>query len=431
MVIGRNGSNAAPRAGEAVGLAARRGFRRPSLTLVLVGADAKRERSQSDRESRGGFWTAGSGVEIRLLVPSDARSSRTMVGPTGVWANAQSGRVIRGFAESRGALANSRFTSDPFVAGVTDRPTHNLLLMSGQRHKLLRSMVIPSFLPAAVGPLTPKLRDVRDHCVRRLLATCCGDLIADFVEPLARAGALESVGVPEVAQSTITPMLQSLVGSLEPYSDHVLPGSSVVSSLRIARVLATCAREHPPVGLQARLIEALKRDGISEADVTFTAPVVLHGGYENPLNFLSSLVGLAAEDPTRFSASARRWPGGVVEETLRLRPAARRVLRWDTGSKDGSAPSEMVWIDLESANRNPEVVRSAKPNYAAPPKHLTFGYGPHRCPGLYLARLLGRLVVEGLLELPAAALRNAVLQRRDATIACGIRSAHTSWQRDG
>jgi cytochrome P450 len=352
-----------------------------------------------------------------------------VAGPQDFWDSEQPRRIVQAFNECRDALNDQRLTSDPYAAGVTDRPSHNLLMMSGQPHRVLRGLVIPFLTPAGVAGLSPGLTAARDHYLRRLFAAGTGDLITNFVEPLVCQAALESVGIIQQARPVIAPLLRSMVGMLEPEDDHAVRGEAMSASIGIAAVLNRHGRDGNAEGLHRSLLEAHAQGEISKEDLNFTLPVVLHGGYENPLNYLGSLVAIAAEDPAQFRASARAWPEGLMEESLRLRPPARGVARWATAAcpSIGAAAGDPVWVDLESANQDATVFGSpAQPDYAAPPRHPSFGHGSHRCPGVHLARLLGRLVIDGLLMLPEAVLREAVVAWRVGVVGRGVTAVRLS-----
>jgi cytochrome P450 len=339
------------------------------------------------------------------------------------------GHVLTGFADCRAALAGPGFTSDPRSGGLTDKRPENLLLMSGQRHRLLRGLITPFFNQSAIARLTPRLQAVRDQHLHRLLQAGEGDLIRDFAEPLAATGIVEAVGIPENLQPRILSAVRGMTGLLEPDMDVSDQRRTMMASVRISQLLRREAQNGRAHGLYKHLIEARARGEITSAAVDVTLPVVLHGGYENPLNFLGALIANAAGNAEEFCAAARSSPEGAIEETLRLSPAARGVLRWKVGDRrsDPASRAEAVWIDLEAANRDAAFFESPlRPNYASPQEHLAFGFGSHHCPGTHLARLLGQLVLDGLLRIPDRALERAVVAQHVRTVARETTSAQIS-----
>jgi cytochrome P450 len=159
------------------------------------------------------------------------------------------------------------------------------------------------------------------------------------------------------------------------------------------------------VGLHADLLEACAAGSITQPQAAFTVPVVLHGGYENPLNLLGLLVLQASEDIERFRRHAASDRVHLIEETLRTAGAVHRVVRWwaEDVPERGARRGDAVWLNLARANHN---LGNGKG------KHLASGWGHHRCPGVHLAHFLSELVIDVLLALPRTAVADAVVTTR-------------------
>jgi cytochrome P450 len=123
----------------------------------------------------------------------------------------------------------------------------------------------------------------------------------------------------------------------------------------------------------------------------------------------------------------------AIEESLRLRPPVMFVLRGcvqDT-TVDGvpiSAGQRLI-VGSASANRDEQVFDDADEFRADRPnadQHLTFGFGPHVCPGASLARTVTRIGLEMLLDrFPPGTLRSAADYRYENVptfFECGPRS---------
>jgi cytochrome P450 len=94
---------------------------------------------------------------------------------------------------------------------------------------------------------------------------------------------------------------------------------------------------------------------------------------------------------------------GAVEEVLRLDPpaftGARTVSAPVTVAGRDMRPGERVLLVYGAANRDAVVFPGAEEFTLdrSPNRHLTFGYGVHRCVGLHLGRSEVRIAVEELL----------------------------------
>jgi cytochrome P450 len=180
------------------------------------------------------------------------------------------------------------------------------------------------------------------------------------------------------------------------------------------------------------VLEEAAREGVIPVKLARSTPVVmLHGGYENPLNQLGCLIAWAVADPERFRELAVSAPAALFEEVLRVFSPLRRVARWVTsdGECDGRPlkRGELVWVDLESANLDHRQFSSpGELDLARKGGHLGFGYGRHLCPGAALARLEGQVLIRSLLSIPADLFHELTVEWRDGIVGRGPMSIATS-----
>jgi cytochrome P450 len=110
--------------------------------------------------------------------------------------------------------------------------------------------------------------------------------------------------------------------------------------------------------------------------------------------------------------------GRLVDEVIRLHPPEpllRRVAVEPTDLGQGEvAAGERIDVAVRVANRDPAVFPDPeKVDLSRPVRHISFGAGPHRCPGARLARVETVAALGALLEVmpgfrvlqPRAALR--------------------------
>lgn len=156
---------------------------------------------------------------------------------------------------------------------------------------------------------------------------------------------------------------------------------------------------------------------ITTGQAGFTTPVVLHGAFENPRNFLSSLAHVTLAEGSRRQSIT---PDDLIDDVLRNRIPVHRVLRWAETDSDevGSLDSaQAVWVEL--AGGRADGVGSGLP----------FGHGPHRCPGAGIARRMALVLVDSLLAHPAPP---EVLRagRHVGPVTQGLRELHVRWSAD-
>ncbi|MGB1249605.1 MAG: cytochrome P450 [Candidatus Promineifilaceae bacterium] len=137
-------------------------------------------------------------------------------------------------------------------------------------------------------------------------------------------------------------------------------------------------------------------DGLSDEQIVSNAAVLLFGGIETTEGMIANAFYHLFANPhslTQAVADPTILPA-VVEESLRLEPAATVIDRYttcDVRLRDANMKKgDLVRISLAAANRDPETFPEPdrfdpfRPNLKS---HVTFAQGPHVCLGIHLARL--------------------------------------------
>lgn len=291
-------------------------------------------------------------------------------------------RAFKDHAHFPSARAQARF--DP-VLNETDPPEHTRV----------RRAVAPYFAPGAIDALEPLARQVATGLLRENAGRAEVDLVGDFAVPYVERVAGGFLG--------LTPdECESLRARLAPYGDDAqMERFAQLYAWSAERIeAAACA---PGAGLAGRLfgdgaaLTAAEAAGLLKlfwvASITTTARLVAAA-------FLHLLRDPALREALR--ADPARIPA-LVEEAARMDPP--EFLIWRTageGAEIGGVAipaGAEVRLCLGAANRDPSRFRD--PHLLvlgrAPNPHLTFGSGPHVCPGSRLARLQVRVAVETLL----------------------------------
>lgn len=329
---------------------------------------------------------------------------------------------VRGWAECRAALTGSQLLSDPAAAGYELKPTYNMLLLDGDLHQALRRLVTGFLTRARVDDVGRRLAETGAGLVPALLDRPDVDLMADLAEPLVLDGILSTMEVPDDRRPQLGALAARMLGLLEPNLPPEERRRAASAALRATILFERDGSAGTATGFHA-VLEDAARDGLIPVRLARSSPVVmLHGGYENPLNQLGCVIAWAVDDPDRFRAAAATAPGLLFEEVLRVFSPVRLAARWAV-SDDGDLPvrrGTFVWVDLESANRDERRFPAAgELDLAKRRGHLGFGYGRHLCPGTGLARLEGLVLIRALAALPVELLRGFTVEWRGGELARG------------
>ncbi len=274
-------------------------------------------------------------------------------------------------------------------------------------HTQLRALINRGLTPKRVAALEPEIRASVRGTIAALRRSGGGDLVHDLAVPLPTAIIGQFLGVPEDDR-----------GQFHAWAGAVVRGTSGAAyhadHHRAARALYEYFaqrirhhRDHPGNDLISGLLIAdLEGQRLSEADVLGFCFNLVVGGIETTTNLLSSGAVLLHHHPhirQQLASAPDRIPA-AIEEMLRLETPVQGLCRTTTRELTlrgvGIAAGEKILLLFGAANRDER--EFANPDgfdldrVAA--RHLAFGYGAHYCIGAALARLMGRVAFEELLD---------------------------------
>lgn len=315
--------------------------------------------------------------------------------------------LVTGREEAVEAMRDAdRFTVDDprFSTAVVLGPS--MLSLDGDEHGRHRGAFAPHFRPMAVRD---GFDDWLDRRAAELVARFAGDGEAELrtalagplaVDTIARFLGLEGVGSADVL-GWYRHLADAIVGVSvgEPVSTEARRAVAQIQD-RVDEALAD--RGHPSLIRRIADGGALHADelGPSVAVLMFGAIETSEGMTANVLWHLLSRPALL--DRVRLDRSLLP---AVVEESLRLEPAAAVVDRYTTGRVQLGGVTipagDLVTISLAGANLDPATFEHPtrfdidRPNLR---QHVTFVQGPHGCLGLHLARAETIAAVHAVLD---------------------------------
>ncbi|MUN40933.1 cytochrome P450 [Actinomadura litoris] len=327
---------------------------------------------------------------------------------------------VRGWERCRSELAEDALVSDGSLAGLGQAESNNLLLMEGEPHQTLRRLVRSHLTKAHLDAVLVRLEAVADELLQTVLSDPEADLVTGLAEPLVLEAIMSVLGIPADRRARLGELTRKMLGLLEPDLPPDRRRVAVNAGMRATLLFERDAKAGRAAGFHAALEAAAEAGEIPVKTARSTPVVMLHGGYENPLNQLGCLVAWAVENPERFAGVAEDAPAVLVEEVLRVYSPVRLVARWAAADGEGFRRGQFAWVDLESANLDGD--RFAQPHdldFSRKRGHMSFGHGRHVCPGAALARLEGRALIAALRRIPPDVLGGFTATWRDGVVARG------------
>jgi cytochrome P450 len=301
----------------------------------------------------------------------------------------------------------------------------SMLSLDGSEHLRHR---IPFESPFRLGAVQTRFHQTVAGTVQQLLdglvAKGQAELRREFAGPVAVTTMITALGLENTQVTAVLGWYDTIVEAVtrvtagEPVSPD---GRAAFAALR-DNLLPTLKRD-PDSSLLAAASGLAQ--GLTDDQIVSNAAVLLFGGIETTEGMIANAFYLLLTNPEVFKIvhSKPDLLPVVIEETLRLEPAASVVDRYAVRDvRLGGAAiqaGDLVRVSLSGANRdpdtfaNPDAFDPFRPNLRS---HVTFAQGPHVCLGLHLARLEAQLALEGALKyLPRLRLESTGVARQSAS----------------
>jgi cytochrome P450 len=325
-----------------------------------------------------------------------------------VWNPALGIWMVTSFEDCKRVLGDRGETFAEINADVAfwfDGP--NMITVDGEDHRRLRDCLMPLFTREAVRRWERRVAEVVDELLTPLLEGRTDfDLIADFTR-IPTVIVAEMLGVPEERHEDFRRWSNTIAGGIA-YGNE---SPEVLAAMRQAsdEVNAYMTEEierHRQGTFDDVFSRMLAMAEMSEAEMRSTALVLLLAGYDTTAKLLSTALVAFEQHPDqrRLLAADPSLMPAAIEEVLRWAGVAHMVARVVQRETELAGtrlqPGDVVYALTAAADRDPS--RWPDPGRfdirRAPKSHLGFGYGPHLCIGLHLARLESRVALQRLLE---------------------------------
>jgi cytochrome P450 len=307
-------------------------------------------------------------------------------------------------------------------------------------HTRIRSLVNKAFTARRVEGLRDHIQEVVDELLDGVAERGVMEVIGDFAYPLPATIICELLGVPLTDQDAFQGWARDLAPILDFASD--LPEEELHRMAASAGPFVGYMRDHierrrrePGDDLITALISARDaEDRLTDEELVAAAMLVLGAGFETTMNLIGNGTYLLLKNPDQLKR-LREDPSlitSAVEEVLRIEGPVlltSRVALEETDIEGTCAHARQQGvIMLAVANRDPNVFDDPEAFDVArsPNPHLTFGGGPHFCPGAALARLEGQIAIGTLVRrFPDIAL-TAEPEWRRTTVLHGLQALSVS-----
>ena len=283
----------------------------------------------------------------------------------------------------------------------------SMLSLDGPEHsRHRRPFASPFKLDEVCRRLAPTVREEAERLVVDLAHDGRAELRREFAAPLAAGVVCGLLGLDRSTVKALLGWYDAIVAAVSDLSAGRPTGPEADVAMA---ALADTLRPVLHSGGEESLLAMAAHDaaGLDEREIISNAAVLLFGGIETTEGMIANAVLHLLSEPRALELvlADRSRLSDVVEESLRLEPAAAAVDRYATtdvrlGDVEISA-GELVRVSITAANRDPASFQD--PNAFRcdrddARRHLAFAGGPHVCVAMHLARLEAHVALGVLLD---------------------------------
>lgn len=341
-------------------------------------------------------------------------------------------------AEAKALLTDPRVVKDIEVWGAWQRgeippdwpliglanPGRSMLTVDGDDHRRLRTLVAQALTPRRVEAMRARITQLTEELLDRLSEG--GDVVdlkAEFAYPLPMYVVADLMGLDEAVLPRLKVLFEKFFSTQTPPEDVV---STLVELAGLMSETVAAKREQPGDDLTSALILASEGgDRLTDQEIVSTLQLMVAAGHETTISLIvNAVVNLSAHPEQRAKVLSGEvdW-SAVVEETLRFStPTSHVLIRFaaeDVPVGDKVIPAgDALIVSYGAIGRDERAHGETAGEFditrETAKRHISFGHGPHVCPGAALSRLEAGVALPALyarfpkldLAVPASALRN-------------------------
>ncbi len=316
-------------------------------------------------------------------------------------------------------LDDERFVRDPRLALPQERlPAFpeffafiesNMLNRDGDDHRRLRRLVSKAFTPRMIERLRPRIQEIADELIDRVLTAGEMELVSEFAFPLPITVIAELLGVPVADRDSFRDWSGAMVSPALAAAEMEQADALMTAFVDYLLALFAERRREPGEDLVSALVAVEDGgDTLSEEELCSMVALLIVAGHETTVSLLGNATLALLTHPEQ-RAALERAPSllpRAVEELIRYDgPVERTLNRWATVDVELGGRTirrgELVIVILGAADRDPERFDDPDRLDLAADREtrlLAFGRGNHFCLGAPLARLEAEIALGTLLR---------------------------------
>lgn len=288
-----------------------------------------------------------------------------------------------------------------------ERQRANFMVMKPADHMAVKKVIMPPFMPKALGELAPQIDRIASEIVDSVIDRGQCEFVFDVASRLPIYTFCELMGIPEHLRNQVADYGNALA-DVESRSEHSL--DPMIGLFGLAQQLAEEKRSKP----DDRLLSAMVNDttlNLSPMQINQFVLVFAMAGHETTRSTAAHFIHLMHKHPDQYALLRSDFDAHIdnaIDEVLRYTSTTTNFTRTATADTEiGGHPvkkGDNIYLSYAAANRDPAMFEDPHLfdiTRANAKRHLAFGTGPHVCTGARLAKMqLRALLKEVVTRMP-------------------------------
>ena len=286
----------------------------------------------------------------------------------------------------------------------------SMFTVDGAEHRRLRTKTAQAITPRRLENMRPVIESITARLLDDLAVQGAGDAVdlkSVFALPLPMSVISELMGVDPALHPRLHTLYKAFFSMLTPQDERL----AVIGELDVFFTEMVRARTaEPGDDLTSALILADEGgEPLTEEEVVGNLKAMVAAGHETTIGLILNAVRALLTHPAQLDMVLDGKVGWdtVIEETLRWdTPSTHLLMRFATEDieVDGQVirEGEGVVISYRAIGRDQAQHGPDADEFditrPTPIRHMTFGHGPHICPGAALSRLEASIALPALFE---------------------------------
>lgn len=289
---------------------------------------------------------------------------------------------------------------------VVDEPYYKLmadsvLMKAGDDHKRVRRTFQKNFRPDLVEALREAVTDRAHELIDGFAAHGRVELMRNFASPLTLAAIGQLLDVPSEDEEAIYEWMHGFklaIQMLPLEEDQLKVANDSMTGLDLYfKHLVAKRRADPVDDLMGKMIGDADAGVLTEDELIANLWSIYVGGHDTSALSIGSALVTLMDNPDELAQlqSDPSLLGNAVDELLRFIATVHgthRLMQEEIELDGNVIPADTpVMVYLSGANHDESWCPHAEKldiDRDVPSDHLTFGTGPHKCPGQHMARLV-------------------------------------------